>query len=257
MRRALARSSVVVALLWVACTTEEGPDPDGRGSLDSGGASGGNTSVQSAGTTSTPTGPDMGGETGDEGCDAYADPVEECGPGQRCDFASLTCVETEGAALLDEPCASTDACSPGLVCFDGYCAPPCDPLVDELACDDGLVCAATLAPFPGACLSPCDLILQDCPVPGQACNLEYDGNGAPITVCTANPGDAEEGQPCQLDGDCAERHLCLGSEFHAQPCIANAPACCSALCNDEQFCFGFELTCVLFEELANVGYCGI
>lgn len=194
---------MALALLTIGCgevetlppvATSLGGGTQSRGSSASTTTSGTDSSDPDTGTAET--------ETGAAGCDPFGDPELECGAMQYCDFETETCVESEGNGAVDAPCVEVGECSPGLVCFDGFCTAPCDPFLDDPGCEEGLVCTLGDAPVPGVCLTTCTLIDQDCAISGQACNLEVDGAGDPFAVCTGNPGAGFETDPCETDGDC-------------------------------------------------------
>jgi hypothetical protein len=177
-----------------------------------------------------------------------------------CDLETLACVPANGTGIVDEPCIDTGECTPGLVCADGRCRELCDPDIsgkDE--CEADRVCTQAAAPLPGLCLEPCLLLTQICSVSGDACNLAVGTAGASVAVCTANPGEGTNGEPCERDGNCLPGYLCTPSDQHIAPCQNDAASCCAQACDLlELFCIGPEMVCYLLgiEDQPNAGVCG-
>lgn len=239
--------------------TDFGPPPPNMTSSAGGQASSSSSgSSETSGTSETET--ETGGVEPDlpMQCDPLADPFEECGDLMRCDLATLTCVEALGTLGVDAPCTSTDDCVPGLACHLGYCTDLCNADADPDSCAPGQRCAA-FGGIPGLCLSTCLLSLQDCAVPGQACNRGI-ASGELVAVCTGNTGQAAEGFACNFDEDCAGGFLCTPAANHSVACIDDASACCAAICELGVIaCMGEEMTCVELdiENQPDAGFCGV
>ncbi|WP_146157773.1 hypothetical protein [Enhygromyxa salina] len=244
-----------------ACPVAEeplGPPP--------GGGSGPVTLTSGMPNSGTATGDSESGDLGTDGeldlpgCDLLADPLDACGPDMACDPDTLTCVPANGVGLVDDECNDDTECVPGLVCFDARCRELCAPdLPGEETCEDGRVCTRTDSPLPGMCLEPCELLTQDCSVVFDACNLAVGSGGAPVSVCTSNPGAGVAGDACEDDGECLPSYLCTPAAVHSVPCANEAASCCTPACDTLELpCFGLEPICHLLglEDQPNAGYCG-
>lgn len=253
----VSRAWACLLLGTLACTIERpeilhGSASGASASLSSGASLSGDTSTDESGTEDAGPGLDTAG------CDPLLDPLDECGPELTCDLDTLVCVPREGAGLVGEVCVSDDACSPGLICFDGRCRSLCDPEV-ESTCDDGQICVHADDPIPGICRESCILLDQDCPEPGDACNTALGPGLEPVAVCSQNPGTGVDGDACQVDADCATNFLCTDAQAHTFPCTNNATACCTPICDPLLLpCFGLEPICVPLgiPGQPDTGYCG-
>lgn len=248
--RALAFAVVLGA--GPGCVAEEplGPPPPNM----TGPVTGGSTSLEGGSESETGSG------AGPDACDPLADPLLECGPGQRCDLLTRTCVDASGIGVLDELCETTDDCNPGLVCREDRCRELCDPTLEAHAeCSGEQVCTYADAPLPGLCRAPCSLLLDDCEVGTDACKRGLGPDAELLAVCIANPGAGVEGDPCTFDGECNPGFLCTPSELHTLPCFDEAPACCAPICDTLQLlCLGLEPVCypLGIPGQASVGFCG-
>ncbi|WP_106394691.1 hypothetical protein [Enhygromyxa salina] len=217
------------------------------------------TGITDTGDSETETGEDGRDLTSD--CDPLADLLTECGPNQACDVETLECVPATGSASVDEACADTSECAPGLVCADQRCQTLCDPSVEgDDECADGRICTYADEPLPGLCAEPCELVTQACSIAGDACNRGLGPGPEPVAVCTVNPGAGVEGDACQLDGDCFPGYLCTPAQLHTSPCAGDADFCCTPICDLLILpCFGLEPNCypIGIEGQDSAGYCGV
>jgi hypothetical protein len=246
------------AVLW-GCALEE-PLPPPPPNNAPGFSSGSQTSAAS--DTAGSSEDDTGGDTGvssDGPCDPLEAPQDECGPGLACDLSTLECVP-EGAAALDESCDDHPDCEAGLACHEGSCVALCNPdSADAVDCPEGRVCTQASAPLPGACLVTCDLLLDDCPLDGQACKPGTGPGSSTVAVCVQNPGAGTEGDACVDDTECAPGYLCTDAAVHTLPCPNDATSCCAPVCDLVEFpCFGLEPICypLGIEGQDTAGYCG-
>jgi hypothetical protein len=163
---------------------------------------------------------------------------------------------------VDDLCGGDDECASELACVDGRCRELCDPdpdLPGDDECDAGRVCTQADDPLPGVCLEPCVMLTPACSVDGDACNVESGTGGAPLAVCTSNPGVGISGDECVIDGDCLPSYLCTPELTHAAPCVNNSASCCTPSCDQNQkFCAGPDMVCYLLgiEDQPDAGYCG-
>ena len=257
MTMRLAWPCVCLLLGALACNPGKRPPITNGSGLDSGQSQSGNPA-----NDDYPSMTDESEDTGvldTAGCDPLLDPLEECGADMACDLDTLTCVSREGAGVVDDVCDDDGTCSPGLICFDGRCHSLCDPEAADSTCADAEVCVQALDPIPGVCRETCVLLDQDCTQPGDACNTGLGAGLEPVAVCTSNPGTGADGDACQVDGDCASNYLCTSTAVHSVPCLNNASACCTPICDVQLLtCLGLEPNCIPLSipDQPDTGYCG-
>jgi len=192
------------------------------------------------------------------GCDPFVDPELECGPEMTCDLTLRTCTPATGTGLLDDPCAATEECSPGLVCAGDRCRQPCDPKFGT-GCNTDAICRVTTEPISGLCLERCELAFDSCSVAGDACKRVIDPGGQTQAACVENPGAGLAGDACEADIECWPGYLCVPEQFHTLPCANLAARCCTPICDlDELFCLGLEPACYTLEipGQESAGFCG-
>ena len=171
-----------------------------------------------------------------------------CEPGATCrlqlsgDTIVAACVAgAPGPGALDTPCASTDECGAGLLCYVGRCRFLCCS-TDADCTDPQQFCT----PFEGFGLcggnEGCDVFGGGGCEDGYACYPYFlDGGGA--TPTCFRPGTVETFEPCSVHLDCRPGHLCIdvGEAAFCLPMCDGAHPCtfedtgCQTLVGDVPF----------------------
>jgi hypothetical protein len=196
------------------------------------------------------------------GCNAFGDPVEQCGEGNACYLVNnATKCLPAGTLQLGDVCKGSDqTCAAGLQCAivcveicsedttnadSPNCVDLCDPPT-SLVLDEPNGIAICLGSEPN---KMCDMYLQDCPA-GEACYPTKEG-----WACIQE-GSIADGEPCTFTNDCQEGTICVNSTCH-KACStkedATPESACSEICEDNGsltpaewglgFCKDAELAC--------------
>jgi len=141
-----------------------------------------------------------------------------------------------GTRWEGEPCQSEEECAQGLVCVAAECRDPCKVTVagegescEFSACAEGLECVELEnpdGPPVSVCLAPGGGALAGV---GQPCmgHFECVTQYCPAGFCEELP---RGGQPCGLDGRCADDAVCVDATDESPgTCAAFSPVCGLAL----------------------------
>lgn len=297
----MMRSLVVIAMVGACGPTSALPNGETTGSAttetasvgptETGGESSGpgRTTVTGATATATVTGatasttdvaetedgptvgcgficaPDLGGE---EDCDGWNMPDQDCPRGQKCTIdealGETHCVDVIDDKQRGEPCTMTgsgwsgfDDCGVGLLCWDvdeeghGRCIELCVGSLEAPSCPtSGDVCTLCQECAIGLCLFGCDPLLQDCSG-GDACIGDPNGGGF-LCVLDASGDEGQVHDACMYANACDPGLLCLDSEA-AVECDQLAQGCCEPLCDlsaadPELPCVGAGQVCTPYYE---------
>ncbi|WP_157596518.1 hypothetical protein [Plesiocystis pacifica] len=238
MRVRLALSSLLVLGL-AGCTP-------GSIGIAEGGETAGDEVGESSGEGSGDgtTGSTESGSSEDEGetipvvCDPWS---SSCGADQKCayfpDEGTNYCVPVTGSAPLGSSCIYSgeldgyDDCDAATVCANlidtgsvtvGRCTARCQGSADDPICEPGLACHDASAQV--LCLEGCDILLQDCPVLGEACYWIDESIGS---LCLP-AGDAPMLEACEHNQDCAPGLFCI---LAASLPGCEADSCCTPHCS--------------------------
>lgn len=213
-------------------------------------------------------------------CDNWA---QDCPEGEKCTayipsegqaWTEAKCVDVTGTDKPGDTCTSTgaasgvDSCIKGAKCWNvdtegiGTCVALCTGSPATPICDSASSCqySGTL----NLCIPYCNPLVQDCPLPDQAC-YEFGANFSCAPDVSGDDGQAND--PCEDLNLCDKGLMCGDATFVGMGCGEGSSGCCTPFCEfPGGACPNADQECVQYfnpqqfpadDPLLSIGVCGV